>query len=378
MQGILYYCVLKNYSGLFRKKFRGNTHLFFIPLDNGIYGYFGLIGEMIDKKEGLPEGFEQYACKLILKLPEDVVKTVIDHQIEYFKGRLQIIEEVQVSVKKIGEGQYFIDTNRGNFIKSDLVVKYQLEYSSSDKRIYTIDGNLDFMSTEISSPKQLKSDLMKQSSVMTKLSKLKEEEEIDIPLLAECCRAVLIDEAYKRFNLDKFSKVCEHLDNKNDEEIINRVFKQNILREDRPAVEPYSRAGAKYGIASSAGLALAPAVAFSAKHLTKLSMSPFGPMAGLIGGGIAAAAFYLYRRLTNPCRKKVEHLHFGKRKMAFHQCKADAARKVINKLVDGMNDCRHAKDPERCLEKMQKNIDRWKQVYQDEIIKAKRSIYSED
>lgn len=376
MQGTLYYCVLKNYSGLFRKKFRGNTHLFFIPLDNGHYGYFGLIGQMIDKEEGIPEGFEQYACKLIVKLPEDVVKTVIEHQVEYFKGRLQIIEEIEATVKASG-GEYFIDTHKGNFIKSDLILKYQLEYSTSDKRIYTIIGNLDFMSNEISGTKQLKSDLMKQQPIMQKLSKIQENEEIDIPLLVECCKTLIINEAYKKYDLNKFSKICEHLDNKSDEEIINKVFKQSILTEES-AVEPYSRTAAKFGAVSAAGTTLAPAIAFSAKHIAKLSMSPFGPMAGLIGGGIAAAAFYLYRRLTNPCRKKVEGLHLGKRRMAYHQCKADAARKVINKLVDGMNDCRHAKDPQKCLERMQKNIDRWKQVYQGEIIKAKRSIYSED
>ena len=391
MQGTLYYCVLKNYHGIFRKKFRGNTHLFFIPLDNEKYGYFGLIGEMIDQEEELPEGLKEYACKLIVKLPGDVVQPVIDHQIEYFGGRLQIIEQVEVSVKKINEGHFFIDLiSKGDFIKSDLILKYRLEYSTSDRRIYTIDADLDFMSSEISGPKQLKTNLMKQMPLMRKLAAIKEEkedipgledneEEINIPLLGECCRTVILEEAYKKFDLNKFSKICEYLDKKSNEEIINKVFKQNIvITEASPSVEPRSRSAAKYGAAGTAGLALAPAVAFSARHIAKLSMSPFGPIAGLIGGGISAAAFYLYRRLTNPCRKKVEGLHFHKRAMAYHQCKADAAKKVITKLVEGMNDCRHAKDAEKCLFKMQKNIDRWKEVYQSEIVKAKRSIYTED
>jgi len=377
MQDVLYYCVLKDYKGIFRKKFRGNTHLFFIPLDNNTYGYFSLIGKMIDEPQDLPEGFDRYACKLIVKIPTEIVSTVIDHQVEYFKGRLQIVEQVACQTKKTSEG-YFIDTNRGNFIKSDLILLYQPEYSTFDKRIYTIDGNLDFMATEISDTKELKTDLMKQNALLSKIKTISSiKENVDIHLLSECCRQALKHRAMNKFDLEKFSNFCEYVDSQSDIDIIKTVFKRELIQEQRSSVEPYGQTAMRYGAAGLAGADAFAVGSLIARKLGRVGVNPYGPAAAVLGAGVATMAFYLYRRLTDPCREKASKFEGKKKKLVLHQCKADAAKKVVNRLVDGMSDCRMARDPNKCLEKMQKNIDKWKQVYQYEIIKAKRSVYSE-
>lgn len=379
MPDVLYYCVLKNYKGIFRKKFRGNTHLFFIPLDNNLYGYFSLIGKMVDEPQDLPEGFNRYACKLIVKIPADIVQTVIDHQIDYFKGRLQVVEQVECKVKKMSDGTYFIDTNKGHFIKSDLILAYQVEYSTPEKRVYTIDGSLDFMATEISDTRQLKTDMLRQNAILSQIKATSQiKEDVDIHLLAECCRVALKEKAINRYNISKFSQICERLDNSSDEKIVTSVFGKAIITEQRTSVEPHGQTAMQYSGAAVGGGMTGASAALLAKRFAKVGLNPFGPAAAVLGAGVATMAFYLYRRLTDPCRKKASQYEGKKKKLMIHQCKADAARKVINKLIDGMNDCRMARDPHKCLEKMQKNIDKWKQVYQDEIVKAKRSVYSED
>ena len=379
MNETIYYCVLKNYKGVFRKKFRGNTHLFFIPLDDKLYGYFSLIGKMIDAPDDFPPGFDRYACKLIVKLPKEIVQTVIDHQIEYFKGRYQVVEQVQCNPKKTGIGQYFIDTNKGNFIKSDLLLKYQVEYSTASKRIYTIDGALDFLSTEISKTKGISSDLMRQNAILSAITaSTKFRENVDTHLLAECSRIAIKEKAMNRYSISKFSKICEHLDKQSDEKILEKLFGKEFITEQRSSVEPYDKTAIKYGAAGIGGSGVAAGTGLIIRRLGRVGVNPYGPAAAVLGAGIATTALYLYRRLTDPCREKASKFEGKKKKLAYHQCKAEASKKVINRLIDGMSDCRLARDPQKCLEKMQKNIDKWKQVYQDQIVKAKRSVYSED
>ena len=136
--------------------------------------------------------------------------------------------------KRTNGGQYFIDTNKGNFIKSDLVIKYQVEYSTSSKRIYTIDGVLDFLSTEITKPKAISSDLMKQNAILSAITaSTKFRENVDTHLLAECSRIAIKQKAMNQYSISKFSKICEHLDNQSDEKILEKLFGKEFITEQR-------------------------------------------------------------------------------------------------------------------------------------------------
>lgn len=44
----LYYCILKHYKGLIKKRFSNNTHLFILPRTDYDYLYLALLGERTD------------------------------------------------------------------------------------------------------------------------------------------------------------------------------------------------------------------------------------------------------------------------------------------------------------------------------------------
>lgn len=146
MNNSTYYCVLKNYKGLFRKKHLGNTHLFLVPIDTDNYLYLGLIGEL-EEEPGT------YATQLIVKLPSEIIEDVITEEINYFKGRYQVIEELNSTPKKIESGHYDIKIIKpGKFIKSkNLDIEFNVDYSTNSRRIYLIKGEFEFESSDITS-----------------------------------------------------------------------------------------------------------------------------------------------------------------------------------------------------------------------------------
>jgi hypothetical protein len=146
----LYYCVLKNYKGLFKKKHIGNTHLFLIPISDKEYLYLGMIGEIEDEKGN-------YLTQLIVKLPEEIVDQVIDEEINYFKDRFVVVEELRCSPSKLGAGEYNIKIpNKGDMILSDIHVEFNVDVSTNARRIYTITGDFDFESEDIKSTSDMK------------------------------------------------------------------------------------------------------------------------------------------------------------------------------------------------------------------------------
>jgi hypothetical protein len=159
----LYYCVLKNYSGKFNKKSKGNTHLFFLPLSPVETAYVGLLGEVLESNSDIL----QYACQLMVKLPEEIVAETILHQTSYFKERYQIVEEISCEAGKIQPGKYFIHIlDKGAFVRSDLTLTYQMEYSTTSRRIYFLEGDLNFLTGEVDPSKDMAMVAYKQKAIL--------------------------------------------------------------------------------------------------------------------------------------------------------------------------------------------------------------------
>jgi len=146
----LYYCVLKNYKGIFKKKNVGNTHLFFIPLPDNKYLYLSMIGEIEDQKGS-------YATQLVTKIPADILDEVIDGELEYFKDRYEVVEKVNAIPTEEAAGIYNIKiSKKGEMILSDLRVEFNVDFSTNDRRIYTLTGKFNFESESVSPGESMK------------------------------------------------------------------------------------------------------------------------------------------------------------------------------------------------------------------------------
>lgn len=142
----IYYCVLKNYKGLFKKKHIGNSYILITPLSDSVYAILGIVGEISDEEN-------IYSSVLVFKVPNDVIDDLVLLEVEEFKWRFEIVEKIECSVKKIEDSTYKISLKeKGDFIQSDILIKYDIEHSSDPVRIYIIHGKFVFPSGYIVSP----------------------------------------------------------------------------------------------------------------------------------------------------------------------------------------------------------------------------------
>ena len=145
----IYYCVLKNYKGIFKKTLKGNTHLFIIPTEDK-YIYLGLLGEIVDNPGS-------YACQLILRFEPDLLDTIIDGEEDYFGDRFLELEELDCTSTKVGSGDYKLHIpTKGNYIHSSLRLTYNVEYSTDKQRIYIMEGKLNFEADDVDPSKDLR------------------------------------------------------------------------------------------------------------------------------------------------------------------------------------------------------------------------------
>ena len=139
----IYYCVLKNYKGIFIKKSSKNTHLFFIPKPNKEYLYLALIGKLNNRQD-------TYTCQLLVKQPGSLIHQIINGEKEHFGERFEIIESLNCESKEIGEEEFLIKlSNKGTNISSNLVLMYSPDLSSGKQMIYVLKGNLNLYTEEV-------------------------------------------------------------------------------------------------------------------------------------------------------------------------------------------------------------------------------------
>lgn len=141
MDGTIRYCVVKKY----KKREPVYTHLFFIPIDPLKYMYLGLIGKDLDDVPNT------YAAKLLVKLPEEITEKTIRGEHEYFGKNFIEVEALNCTSSNPCQGKYIISIPlKGNYIRSDLEIEYNLELSTVEMRIYILKGELNLVSEDVS------------------------------------------------------------------------------------------------------------------------------------------------------------------------------------------------------------------------------------
>ena len=142
MNGTIRYCVMKKRKGLLKRQ-PVYTHLFFIPVDPKKYMYLALIGKDVDDQDNT------YAAQLLVKLSDEIMESTLAGEYEYFGKKFIELEALKCKSSSPAQGKYVITIpKKGAYIRSNLEIEYQVEYSTTDKRIYFIKGELNLVSGE--------------------------------------------------------------------------------------------------------------------------------------------------------------------------------------------------------------------------------------
>ena len=143
MNGIIRYCVMKKRKGLLKRQ-PVYTHLFFIPVDPKLYMYLALIGQDVDGQENT------YAAQLLVKLSDEIMESTLAGEYEHFGKKFIELEALKCKSSNPSQGKYTITIpKKGVYIRSNLEIEYQVEYSTTDKRVYFIKGDLSLVSGDV-------------------------------------------------------------------------------------------------------------------------------------------------------------------------------------------------------------------------------------
>lgn len=146
MNGTIRYCVVKKRKGLLKRQ-PIYTHLFFIPIDPKKYMYLALIGKDVDDQENT------YAAQLLIKISDDIMVSTLAGEYEYFGKKFIELEALKCKSTSPSQGKYVVTIpKKGDYIKSNLEIEYQVEYSTVEKRIYLLKGELNLVSGDIAAP----------------------------------------------------------------------------------------------------------------------------------------------------------------------------------------------------------------------------------
>jgi hypothetical protein len=330
MKGTTRYFILKRTPGRLDKKSSSNTHLFFIPVDPHHYMYIGLIGQLTDEER-------TYAAQLFVKLPEDLLDETINGELEYFGERLEDMEDLNCTSFVSSPGKYIIQFPRtGNNIKSDLELVYQTEYSSSDRKIYFVKGDLNLVMGDI------------------------EEDESDISQIAARQKRIVMGDSKNKKR--KLHEVIYILNDRKMFEISCKEELMNIVRESEivnKSISPWQKKDLYVYIKN-----------MNQKEVASLLFNE-GMKTAIGGGGaiaIAAGAAYLYRKLLDPCVRR-----YPLNSLARHTCQLEAIKQVMEKIESDKSKCSNAVNPEICNEKLNKVMDTWRAKYEKQLVKIAKS-----
>ena len=146
MNGTIRYCVMKKRKGLLKRQ-SVYTHLFFIPVDPKLYMYLALIGQDVDGQENT------YAAQLLVKLSDEIMESTLAGEYEHFGKKFIELEALKCKSSNPSQGKYTITIpKKGVYIRSNLEIEYQVEYSTTDKRVYFIKGDLSLVSGDVTAP----------------------------------------------------------------------------------------------------------------------------------------------------------------------------------------------------------------------------------
>ena len=95
-----------------------------------------------------------------------------------------------------------------------------------------------------------------------------------------------------------------------------------------------------------------------AKQVGKTMMKPgYTAIATGIGISVATIAYFLYKRLNDPCRQKCKS--DKNKQLCYYQCAENAAKKVLMNLKSELGKCGKTKNPDKCKKKITKEIKKW-------------------
>jgi hypothetical protein len=283
----------------------------------------GLIGQLTDEER-------TYAAQLFVKLPEDLLEETINGEMEYFGERLEDMEDLSCTSSSPSPGKYIIQFPKtGINIKSDLELEYQTEYSTSNRRIYFVKGDLNLEMGDI------------------------EEDSSDMSQIA--ARQIRVMGGKHRFH--------EMIDILNDRKLFEISCKEelmNIVRES-DTINKNISAWQKKDLY----------VYIKNMNHKQVSSLLFNEGIKTIGGGliaISAGAAYLYRKLSDPCVKR-----YPLNPLARHSCQLEAIKQVMEKIETDKRKCLHSVNPEICSKKLDDVLKQWKEKYEKELVKVAKS-----
>ena len=138
----LYYCVLKKYKGIFKKRHAGNSHILYCPLPNGKTLILGLVGK-IEGEDDL------YSSVLVYMVPTDVVDDIVLRQMDEFGWKFERLDKILVSVTGTTTKSRIRLLEKSQFIKTNLSIEFDPDHSQSPVYIFFISGKFNFMETEM-------------------------------------------------------------------------------------------------------------------------------------------------------------------------------------------------------------------------------------
>jgi len=342
MDGTVRYLIVKKHKGSLNKKTASNTHLFFIPIDPKQFMYIAVIGQ-IEEEENT------YVAQLLVKIPEDIIDDTINGEFEYFGDRLVEIESLECKSSNPSPGKYVINfPKKGMNILSDIELNYQVEYSTIQRRIYILKGNLNLVTGDV----EMKDMSSIAAKVMKDLGGRKRFQEMqtisdDRKLLEVSCKETLMNivkESEKLKGLPFLDKTLLY------DYIKEMEYKDvaSLLYEAREFETPRTK-GAKYGAAFGAGAGAG---------------AKFGIKGAAVGAVLGSALMLLYRRLSDPCIKN----NPGNR-VAQLECRLEGMRRVLAQIQLDLKQCDHTRNPEKCREKLNEEYHKWQDKYEEYLVK---------
>lgn len=144
-KGKIQYNILKMYEGVFRKKHLNNVHTIVIPTSNYESLFMTIIGEIIKEPNS-------YACALIVRNNTEIINNIIENEKKHFGKRFFTLEDPNVIGQDLGQGKYTYKIPTKNYyLKSPLNLSFEPEYSSTNRRIYVLRGNINLEVKDVNS-----------------------------------------------------------------------------------------------------------------------------------------------------------------------------------------------------------------------------------
>jgi len=210
---------------------------------------------------------------------------------------------------------------------------------------------------------------------------------LDKKLVESACKKVILkavmesETLKKKLTIEEHTKLCEKVLELKYHEALPLLFGDNPLtvneREEMRDYESKFKKGVKYTAAAAVGRKVGH-IATGSKALKVFGgYKPGMAKGGIKGALLGAGAYYLYRKLSDPCRAKAAMAPTPHKKLEVkHQCQAEAAKRIIAQLNKQLSQCDSANNPAKCKSKIQGEIITWKKRLQQELIslaKVKRS-----